>query len=251
MPLPVIIILLLLGLLIYGLSSRKKTAIALIAIATIALTLFSLKPVSEPLIRSLEWQNTPLLELNNTRLDYIIVLGCSHTTTRSLPATMQLHSCSLRRVVEAVRLFNEQRDATIIFTGYGGFNIESNASVSAQAAISLGVPKSNTLVFSEPKDTQAEVLAIADTIRGYESAIVTSASHMPRALAYFHAQNLDPFPAPASYYAKSPGVDINYQTMSPQADSLETIRRSWYELLSRSLGKNRDRSEGVALYSLN
>lgn len=236
MPLPVIIILLLFGLLLYSLSKRKKTAITLITTATLALTLFSLKPVSEPLIRSIEWQNKPLLDLKSNNLDYIIVLGCNHTNTLSLPATMQLHSCSLSRVVEAVRLFNEQKHQipkpTIIFTGYGGFNIESNARVAARAAISLGIPKSNTLVFSEPKDTREEALVIADTIRGYEAALVTSASHMPRALAYFHAQDLDPFPAPASYYAKSSRTEVNYQTLSPQADSLEIVKRSWYELLS-------------------
>jgi uncharacterized SAM-binding protein YcdF (DUF218 family) len=83
-----------------------------------------------------------------------------------------------------------------------------------------------------PRDTRQEAELLAPLLRGQRVALVTSASHMPRALALFRAQGLDPIPAPTGHLAKEPqGFDV--LDLIPDADGLAKTRFAWHEVLGR------------------
>jgi uncharacterized SAM-binding protein YcdF (DUF218 family) len=53
-------------------------------------------------------------------------------------------------------------------------------------------------VFDRPLNTAAEGLAIAGVIEAERFVLVTSAFHMPRAMAEMHKRGLQPIPAPTA-----------------------------------------------------
>ncbi|MCD4667238.1 MAG: YdcF family protein, partial [Sulfurimonas sp.] len=86
------------------------------------------------------------------------------------------------------------------FTGYAGKTDISNAKMNAKLAMALGVDKKNIIVNPNPKDTKEEAL-FTKTIVGDEPFIlVTSATHMPRAMMLFKSLGLNPIPAPTNFY---------------------------------------------------
>src|SRR5438105_152537 len=54
-----------------------------------------------------------------------------------------------------------------------------------------------------PGDTEEEAEAVQKLVHGARVALVTSAWHMPRSVALFHAAGLDPLPCPADFKSHS------------------------------------------------
>ncbi|MBX4373171.1 YdcF family protein, partial [Mycobacterium tuberculosis] len=57
------------------------------------------------------------------------------------------------------------------------------------------------IVLDRPKDTEEEALAVKRAIGDAPFLLVTSASHLPRAMIFFRHAGLDPLPAPANQLA--------------------------------------------------
>lgn len=90
----------------------------------------------------------------------------------------------------------------MIFTGAPApGNPVSTAEAGARVAESLGVPRSDILVLDKPKDTEEEASAIKAAIGDAPLLVVTSASHLPRAMIFFQHAGLHPLPAPANQMA--------------------------------------------------
>lgn len=227
MPLSFILLLLIIGLFLY----RKKPTLSIkfIATATVLLFAFSFQPVSDTLISPLESQyetfNRSIKPIN-----YIIVLGCGHITDDALPVTTQLYSCSLQRLVEAVRIYNLHPEAKIITSGYAGEDEVSNAEKVKQAAMLLGIPESKIIVESFPQDTEEEAELIAPRVRGTNVVLITNADHMPRSMNYFSAQGVNAIAAPTGHWVKGDGSRY-WKDYWPSVYNLEKTTIAWYETL--------------------
>lgn len=164
-------------------------------------------------------------------LDYIVILGCGHTTSESIPALTQLQACSLQRLAEALRVFQLHPEAIIITSGYAGADIEANAIKVQQAAVSLGVPQEKIISYVLPKDTEEEAKLISPLLINKRFALVTNASHMPRAIKYFINKGTNPIAAPTGfrYKADSVGLLENF----PAVSSLQRTTIAWYETLGQ------------------
>jgi len=77
-------------------------------------------------------------------------------------------------------------------------NPVSTAEAGARVAESLGVPRSQIMTLDEPKDTEEEAAAVAKAIGQQPFLLVSSASHLPRAVIFFRNAGLQPIPAPAN-----------------------------------------------------
>lgn len=80
-------------------------------------------------------------------------------------------------------------------------NTVSTAEVGARVAQSLGVPRSDIITLDKPKDTEEEAAAVKQAIGDAPFLLVTSASHLPRAMIFFQHAGLNPLPAPANQLA--------------------------------------------------
>ncbi len=70
-------------------------------------------------------------------------------------------------------------------------NPVSTAEAGARVAESLGIPRSEIIVLDKPKDTEEEAEAVKQAIGDAPFLLVTSASHLPRAMIFFQHVGLN------------------------------------------------------------
>jgi len=229
MPMSIISVLLILAICYFKV--RPKFSFKCLLSAFLLLTLSSLGVVADKLIQPLESRYESYTRLD-TKIDYIVILGCGHTTNDALPVTAQLYTCSLQRLVEAIRIANIHPEARIITSGAALGDEVANAEKVKQAAILLGINEEKIIVESFPKDTEEEAELIAPRVRGKNVILITNADHMLRSVNYFTGQGVKVIPAPASYYVKglTQSKDWSYYAV-PNPKNLTQTTTAWYEYL--------------------
>jgi len=229
MPLPVLFFLLLLTL-IFLIKKQRNKAIILQCFSLIFLALIANKYLAFELMAPTE-QTYKQFDRNQS-VGTIVVLGCGHINDGMLPQTAQLHSCSLYRLAEAMRIYHLNPQSQIITTGYGGNEPFSNADLVRQVAISMGIPGNKIRAISHPRDTEEEAKAVRKLLGQKPFVLVTSASHMPRAMSIFEAEGMHPMAAPTGHMAKDPSRAFWWEQL-PQANSVRLVERWWYETLGK------------------
>ncbi|AFJ47586.1 envelope biogenesis factor ElyC [Shimwellia blattae] len=201
LPLPFLLLVIGLAIVLLWFTRWQKTGKILLTGGWVALLLLSLQPVADKLLRPLE--NTyPTWQPTQKHVSWIVVLGGGYTWNPRWAPGSNLVGNSLARVTEGVRLWRENPGSVLVFTGAAArTNPVSSAEVSARVAVSLGVPRDKILTLDTPRDTGQEAAAVANAIGQAPFLLVTSASHLPRALIFFRHAGLNPTPAPANQLA--------------------------------------------------
>jgi uncharacterized SAM-binding protein YcdF (DUF218 family) len=137
------------------------------------------------------------------RCGFVAVLGGGHTYVPGWPANNQLSPSALARIVEGVRLVRQMPQARLIVSGpvnerVGG---PTHARMLAEVAVSLGVPPDRIVEIDTAHDTEEEAGAIRLIAGDHSVAVVTSAWHLPRAMALCRGQKIDAVACPADYAA--------------------------------------------------
>ena len=234
MPLSFSLVLLILGLALLWFSKqysgKQWLGKMMISVGTVVLLVTSLPFASTALNSSLEREYPPLYS-PPTDLQYVIVLGHGHRSDPYLPPRQQLSDASYYRVMEGLRLMQANPQATLVLSGYGGSDPVSNAHLAQVVASQYGVPDQQIQTFESAQDTGDEAALIVPLIQQQKSALVTSASHMPRALAFFHALGADPVPAPTYYLSKQPQNPLFFYERLPSAGNLGGFTVAWHEII--------------------
>ncbi len=168
-------------------------------------------------------------------VDFIVILGCGHTNDGALPITAQLKPCSTVRIMEAFRIGQYNPNAKYITSGNTLREPFSNAEMNSQLLTTMGVPESQIITLSISKDTEDEALNIAPLIGQKQFALVTSASHMARAMKLFEARKLSPIAAPTEHLVRLSGAP-NHVILSnvPNSKNVQKTERYWYETLGHT-----------------
>lgn len=230
MPMSIIVILMLLALMLFNRS--RHWSFRCLLLSSISLIFLSTPWVSDRLMAPIE-ANFDSFTKQNNKVDFIVILGCGHTTDIALPATSQLKPCSLQRMVEGLRVYQLHPEAQFITSGAAFSDPTPNAVMVKNALISLGVPNKKIFTHNFPKDTKEESEVIAPRIQGKNVVLVTNADHMPRSVEYFKQQGVDVIPAPASPWVKGLNQDKKWSYYLPQAQNLKQTTNAWYETLGR------------------
>jgi uncharacterized SAM-binding protein YcdF (DUF218 family) len=164
----------------------------------ILLFLFAYPPFANYLVSGLENQYAKYDY--KERIEYIHVLGNSHDTDKSQPISSQISDAGVKRVIEGIIIHNHIPNSKIIFTGYEGQTDISNAQMNARLAKELNVSRSDILINPLPKDTKEEALFTKTVVGKQPFVLVTSASHMPRAMMLFESLGMHPIAAPTNFY---------------------------------------------------
>ncbi|HZE20846.1 MAG TPA: ElyC/SanA/YdcF family protein, partial [Desulfobaccales bacterium] len=101
----------------------------------------------------------------------------------------------------------------------------------AQIAVDLGVRPQDIKLESGSHDTAQEAQNIAQMIGKEKIILVTSAAHMPRALALFKKRGLEPIPAPTNYLARIGRRTPLLGEFFPRSDSLEEAQSAFHEYM--------------------
>jgi uncharacterized SAM-binding protein YcdF (DUF218 family) len=205
-PLSVCLVFIVVGL---SLTFSRRTRLGRILCLTGVLLLgfFSNHYVSRSLVRSLETQYAAIPEFRAGQppppslaaCRYIVVLGGGNGYSPGVPATSELSSSALGRIVEAVRLLRVLPEAKLLVSGPKFDSGPAHAVVLARAAMSLGIDESRILLIDQALDTEDEARMVRERIGNAPLALVTSAWHMPRAMALFYGQGLTPLACPADF----------------------------------------------------
>lgn len=235
MPLPASVLLLLAGLLVLWCARRRQTlGKVLVSLGLALLLVCSYVWPASALLRPLE-RTYPALDLDRPLEPaprYVMILGSGNISDPALPLTSQLDEAAVVRVAEGVRIYRRYPGAKIIVSGGDRYDIHSHASQLARLAQDLGVPPDDLIVLTEPDDTEQEAAAAAPIVDEAPLVLVTSASHMRRAMAIFQAAGMQPVAAPTVHRIKEgPVVEFWPGTAFPQPHNLENATRAVYEYL--------------------
>ncbi|MDM5264533.1 envelope biogenesis factor ElyC [Sulfurovum sp. XTW-4] len=228
MPLPLGVFFIVLALvLLYR--DKTKPAKFMLTLSILWLFFFSYPPISNTLLYSLE-SNTPTLHKAPENIKYIYVLGGGHHTDMNLPITSQILEASVVRLNEGIRLYHQlDEEASIIVSGYSGlFDPTTHAVMQKKLALALGVKQEKIILRPEPRDTEEEAIAAKTLLGERPFILVTSASHMTRALKFFKNKGLNPIPAPTNHLASTQHLDY---TKFFSSGALEKSRIVFHEIL--------------------
>lgn len=245
MPLPLGLGLVAAGVVLLWFTRRQRAGRWLVTIGLGLLVLFSFNAVGNLFVRPLENDHQPLLvEGTSGPLDararearWIVVLGGGHALDRRLPPNSELSEGTLPRLVEALRLKKQLPAARVILSGGFGDGGVTHAQLLAATALELGFSRDDLVLEQRTFDTADEARLISDLVGADPFILVTSASHLPRAVALFRKQGRDPLPSPTGFAAVDRPIDVG--SFFPSSGALGKVERSWHEYLGRFWSKLR------------
>ena len=221
-PLAWVAALLLIGLLL--INARPRWAKRLCAIALGWLMLLGWEPLPNMVLRSLETQY-PAVTPNTTGSNYVgvIVLGgaLEPAYVWTAPQQSALNSAA-ERMTEVIPLLRQQPQLTVLFTGGEGELFANGLSEAERASRFFqgqGLPASQLLLESASRTTYENAM-LSRQLPGVDASqpwlLLTSAFHMPRAMAAFRRAgwNVSAYPVdfrsgastPWSQYSMDQGV---------------------------------------------
>ena len=234
-PLTVVFLFLAAGMALTAFTERKKNAFVCLALAGIVLFVCTFPPLVRWQAWPFERLYRPYLGGGGEAFDAVVVLGngVAHPGDGTIPALSRLNDCSRARLVEGVRLWRLRPEAELIVCGYG-MGLENCADAMAEAAIELGVVPERVRRLGQSLDTRHEATLTGEIVGGGKVLVVTTAVHMPRAMAYFRAANVDATAAPCDFIGaveESVRSDANRRNFRPGGLGLTDSEEIWHEAL--------------------
>ncbi|MGX9418342.1 envelope biogenesis factor ElyC [Vibrio sp. RC27] len=229
MPLPAMLIIGFIGLMLIMFTTKRRTGCWFVLFSFTIIFLAAFQPVSSRLLLPLERQYSAFLPIEG-HIDYVMVLGSGHVVDDDLPPTSELSRAGLMRLTEGIRIMRMYPGSKLILSGYNAETEVSHARMLAKVALALGVVKSDIVLLEAAKNTHEEAFQAARFIEEKKLVVVTSASHMRRAIVEFHSARVFPIPAPTNFLAQR-DIKQAWEKYLPRARYLEQTERYWYETL--------------------
>lgn len=223
--------LLCIGLILLWIDRARKTQLAVFTAGVFLLLLISSNYFPNVLLGRLESAYRPLD--NPPAVSAIVVLGGGVREKVDAPPNTQLGFASLTRLVEGVRLYHvlksEGVQVKFILSGGRVFGSPSDSGMMRNTAVVLGVSPKDMQLEDGSQDTYHEALFLKPMLENKPFILVTSASHMPRAMALFRAQGLEPIPAPTQYIARK--NQFSMTRYFPNATAIIQVDILWHEYM--------------------
>ncbi len=247
-PTTVSMALILVGLLLLWLTQRAWLGRLLATCGFCLLLLASYIPLADAVLVPLERRYAPLFPRPvlekavaeaGTPVRWIVVLGGGHILEAGVPANDQIGDSALSRLVEAIRLHRELPGTRILLSGGVGGSVK-HADVLGEVARILGLGPDSYVLDRTAWDTEQEAKNLAERIGGDPFILVTSAIHMPRAMALFRKAGTSPIAAPTHHFSlDEPGVALG--ELLPDPSALGDVDDAAHEYLGMLWSLLRDR----------
>ncbi|HEX7597641.1 MAG TPA: ElyC/SanA/YdcF family protein [Polyangia bacterium] len=246
-PYSVLFAVILAGLILLRFSKRQRLAKVLLVVGFALLTLSSSRPVAHMIAGPLEAAYPPFLagttQAGESLPDgspaprWVVVLGGGHSDSSSLAPLQALSTPALVRLAEGIRLQRLLPGSKLVLSG-GNPHGKSEASIMAAAAVSLGSPPDCMVLEPDSLDTIDEVRALRPILGQDRFALVTSATHLPRAMVMFKKAGMNPIPAPTEFLiSDDPWTIDRILGWIPHPGPGVMIERSWHEYLGIAWAK--------------
>lgn len=166
--------------------------------------------VAGKLVKSLEWKHLPPDELPTA--DAIVVLS-GQIHPREYPRRTVEIGANGDRLLYGGWLYKQQKAPRIIVTGAGRFKNSANDTAASEDMATIlkmvGIPPDVIKIESEAQNTYQHTVYCQEIFEAHgikSILLVTSAIHMPRALAVFNRLDITVTPAPTDFFYTLPPV---------------------------------------------
>ncbi|MET0647949.1 MAG: ElyC/SanA/YdcF family protein [Pyrinomonadaceae bacterium] len=240
MPVPFCLALVLLGLALLWFTRRQKAGRRLATAGAVVLLLLGYGFVSSRLLSSLERRHAPVVDVSAAagRVRWVVVLGGGSSSDEGLPAVMRLSEGSLARLVEGVRLQRQLPGGRLLLSGGSVFGSDPDSETMRALAVELGVDPTSLDLDAVSPDTETQAEVVRARLGAEEFFLVTSASHMPRALALFRKAGTNPLPAPTHFLTQK-DRGLAPSEFFPSSGGLRRAEAAIYEYLGLAWAKAR------------
>lgn len=234
-PLPAALLLMLVGALLLR-TRRRRLGRVFFLVGLVAIVAVTNRGAAHLLTDPLEHRYPPIPEIRDqlpaelADAQAVVVLGSGHSDDPRLAAVDELSPTGLSRLTEGLRLLRHLPHAQLIVSGAPGLSRLSHAQVAETAALSLGVEPSRIVRMDDPRDTHDEVIELTRRLDDKPFVLVTSAAHMPRAMALCQKAGLHAQAAPADFMLDEWSWS---EVVSWDARALNASTRSLHEWVGR------------------
>ena len=241
LPLPFCLLIILIGCILLLMKNKIKTGSVFIINGFFLLSAFVYSTIpAETLIKRFEDKYPPVINYqDNSDVKWIVVLGGGYLWAPMFPVTEQISFASLVRLSEGIRIHNQLPNSKIILSS--GKMLGSSVSGSrlmADLAAEFGVKENELILESESKDTHDQTLNIKKIVDKDSFILITSALHMPRAVAMFNKLEMNPVPAPVNFIVKGQRK-LTPNLFFPTVEGFEKSGIVIHEYLGFAWAKNR------------
>ncbi len=214
---------------------KKKWAILLLSIGIGFYTAVSLPFLPDLLLSNLESSYKSHCINSNSSISkdikYVVILGGGHTFDQNLPLTSQLSRASIIRLMEGIRIYKKFSGIRMVLSGGGKGIDDTDAFLMAELAKELDVKPRDIIMETKSRDTKDQVIYLKKIIKDSPFFLVTSASHMKRAMCMFLKEGMKPLPIPTDHQVKISKYRKAIYEYFPRAENLYKMERAIYEYL--------------------
>jgi uncharacterized SAM-binding protein YcdF (DUF218 family) len=242
-PVPLCLLLLLVGVVMLWIGKTKTWGRRMTTVGLVLLLLFSFEVIPHGAVRTLE-DDYPVFAPSHhpdVAVQWVVVLSGGIRDEPSLPPNDQLTVFALARLVEGIRVLAHYPEARLLVTGKGYFSTLPEAVAMQQTALLLGVDSTRIRLEDQSIDTAEQAVNVRAIVGGDPFVLVTSAVHMPRAMALFEKQGLTPLPAPAPHLIR-PNARTHLGSFFPSSGNLYLLKLAWHEYLGLLWGRLTNRA---------
>ncbi|MEF8792480.1 YdcF family protein [Thiohalorhabdus sp.] len=216
--------------LVLALRSPRAARILAIGVLVVAY-LLSIRPVADTLVASLEQRYPPLDGIPSEAQAIVVLSGSQIPGSPEYPGAW-LGDSSLQRVHYAAYLARGN-DLPIYTTGGTPLDrgIPMGRTMARVLSDHLGMNAGRIVEETASRNTAEHVPLLKPLLDEREQVVlVTTAWHMPRAMATFRAGGLDPTAAPTDYH-EGYGASFHWLDLVPSAGALATSSDTFHEYL--------------------
>ncbi len=176
-------------------SRGRKYGVRLLIVGALVYCVMSSGVVATLLISPLEYRYPVVSELESpSPVDTAVVLAAYAVHDPNMPLSSRASVAAVYRVVEAAHIVRQAGLRRVIVSGTG-----ATAEVMAEMLIGLGVAESIVEIDDTSRHTSESASWLNKRLSDQDFYLVTSAGHMPRAMATFRAQGMRPIAMPTDF----------------------------------------------------
>jgi uncharacterized SAM-binding protein YcdF (DUF218 family) len=231
-PVPVICELLIAGLVLMWFTRRQKAGRILVTAGALLLLALSCDPIPTIFLRTLEQRYHPVTAASLQEVEKsggstcIVVLGSGYSPDASVDLDSHLSQDAVVRLLQGIQLCRQAASCKLVLSG----GPPAATQTMNKIALSLGIEQKDIILEDHSRNTEEEARLLQPTLGSSPFFLVTSASHMPRAVGLFKKLGMKPIAAPTDYMAKK-GGPFSPDQFYPGSGALSMAERTIYEYL--------------------
>lgn len=244
LPMPFCSVLLIFGLFLLWSTRRQKAGRLFVSLGALLLIFLGYGVSTRWLLRPLERQYPPILNAASVTaqdgqpVKWIVVLGGGGVYSSQLPSPSQLSNASLSRLIEGIRLHRQIPSSKLILSEGNIFDSGPVGEIMGTVAQDLGVGRDALVMETQSQDTEGQAVLILPLVGKDQFFLVTTASHMPRSMALFRKQGMNPIAAPTDFESLS-SESWRPSAFYPNAGGLRKAELAVHEYLGLAWAKVR------------